>query len=236
MEIVVARAERALDYEAPVAPDDAASPPEGIIVADAAMRKLYDVLSRVSFTSATVLILGETGVGKEIVAEQIAPAEPRGTAPFLRLNCASVPEALLESELFGHERGAFTGAARPARGLLRGGERRHLLLDELGEMPLSVQAKLLRVLEDRRFSGSARTDEVRLDVRVLARHQPRPRARGRGRKLPRRSLLPHRHLHAAGPPAARAGDRDRRCSPSACSPTLRPRAAGQRRPPLGRDA
>jgi transcriptional regulator with PAS, ATPase and Fis domain len=167
MEIVVARAERALDYEAPVAPDDAACPAEGIIVADAAMRKLYDVLSRVSSTSATVLILGETGVGKEIVAEQIHRQSPRSAAPFLRLNCASVPEALLESELFGHERGAFTGADRRRAGYFEAASGGTLLLDELGEMPLSVQAKLLRVLERRTITRLGATEEVPVDVRIL---------------------------------------------------------------------
>jgi DNA-binding NtrC family response regulator len=167
MEIVVARAARPLDYEAKVAPDDGSTPAEGMVVADPAMRKLLAVLGRVAPATSTVLITGETGVGKEIVAEQIHRLSPRRSAELLRLNCASVPEALLESELFGHERGAFTGADRRRAGYFEAASGGTLLLDEIGEMPTGVQAKLLRVLERRAVTRLGSTDEVPVDVRIL---------------------------------------------------------------------
>jgi PAS domain S-box-containing protein len=133
-----------------------------------AMKELFEALKRVAVTDASVLILGETGTGKELIARSIHEAGARKDKPLVRVNCAAIPGTLMESELFGHERGAFTGATvrREGRfGLADGGT---IFLDEIGELPLDLQAKLLRVLQDGEFEplGSARTRKV--DVRVVA--------------------------------------------------------------------
>src|SRR5262249_52886877 len=117
------------------------------VVTDERMRQLYEMVDRVALGKINVLILGETGVGKELVAERIHTMSPRRAKPFVRLNCAALAESLLEAELFGYERGAFTGAAGSKAGLLESAEGGTAFLDEIGEMPLSVQAKILRVLE-----------------------------------------------------------------------------------------
>ena len=126
------------------------------------------MLQQAAPTKATILITGESGTGKEIVARAIHQISPRRSGPFFAVNCAAMPESLIESELFGHEKGAFTGAVERRAGcfeLARGGT---LLLDEIGDMPMNTQAKLLRILEEGRVRrlGSAR--EIELDVRVLA--------------------------------------------------------------------
>lgn len=121
----------------------------GPILLDPQMRRAYDLAARTAASDIAVLILGETGVGKEVMAETIHRKSHRNEAPFLKLNCAALPEALLESELFGHERGAFTGAHAAKVGLLESTEGGTVFLDELGELPLGTQAKLLRVLEER---------------------------------------------------------------------------------------
>jgi transcriptional regulator with PAS, ATPase and Fis domain len=116
----------------------------------------------------SVLVLGETGVGKEILTRQIHQLSPRAAHPFLRLNCAALPESLIESELFGHEKGAFTGAVTTKPGLLETATGGTVFLDEIGELPLPIQAKLLRVIEDRVIFrvGSIRTRKI--DVRFIA--------------------------------------------------------------------
>jgi transcriptional regulator with PAS, ATPase and Fis domain len=116
----------------------------------------------------TVLILGETGVGKELVAEALHEQSARASGPLVRLNCASLPDTLLESELFGYERGAFTGADRRKIGYLETAHGGSLFLDEIGEMPLALQAKLLRVLEQRTIVRVGGTAEVPVDVRLIA--------------------------------------------------------------------
>ncbi len=133
-----------------------------------AMRRLFAEIETVAPTSASVLILGETGTGKELVARRIhqLSANPRG--PFVALNCAAVPESLLESELFGHRKGAFTGADRARAGRLREAHRGTLFLDEVGDMPLAAQAKLLRVLQERVVEPLGGGKPVKVDVRVLA--------------------------------------------------------------------
>ena len=133
-----------------------------------AMQAFLDVVRRVVPTDASLLILGETGVGKEHLARAIHAASPRANGPWIAVNCAALPETLLESELFGHEEGAFTGAVRTHRGSFELAHRGTLFLDEIGEMPLHLQVKLLRVLQEHavRRLGSERT--ITVDVRVMA--------------------------------------------------------------------
>jgi DNA-binding NtrC family response regulator len=142
--------------------------PEGVVVADAAMVRLFELVRRLAPAPTTVLIQGETGVGKEVVAEQLHALSPRHAGPFVRLNCGSLPETLLESELFGHEKGAFTGADRKKTGYLDVAHGGTLLLDEIGELALPMQAKLLRVLESHRFMRVGGREEIAVDVRILA--------------------------------------------------------------------
>jgi two-component system response regulator AtoC len=138
--------------------------------ASAAMRKVIDMVDKVSeATDTTVLIQGESGTGKELIADLIARRTPgRKDGPFVEINCASLPESLLESELFGYERGAFTDAKAQKRGLFEAADGGTLLLDEVGEMPLSLQAKLLKVLEELTFRRLGGTRDLSVDVRVIA--------------------------------------------------------------------
>ena len=137
------------------------------VLADEAMRQLYSDARRVARTPCTVLINGETGTGKEVLAEYIHRASLRAGGPFVRLNCAALPETLLESELFGYEKGAFTGADRRREGWIEAASGGTLYLDEIGEMPLTMQAKLLRVLETSRVTRLGASSETRLDLRIV---------------------------------------------------------------------
>ncbi len=141
---------------------------EGIIFRSSRMAELMDEARVVAATDASVLIRGESGTGKEILARAIHRASPRAKAPFVAINCGAIPEQLLESELFGHVRGAFTGAASAHTGLFRAADGGTLLLDEIGDMPLALQVKLLRVLQDQavRPVGATRAESV--DIRVLS--------------------------------------------------------------------
>ena len=138
------------------------------LVSDAAMKRVYALVERIADTPMTVLILGETGVGKELVCEAIHRGSSRRDKPLIKLNCAALPETLLESELFGHERGAFTGADRRKVGFFEAADGGTLFLDEIGEMPLALQAKLLRVLERKVITRVGGTGEVATDARVIA--------------------------------------------------------------------
>jgi DNA-binding NtrC family response regulator len=133
-----------------------------------AMQEIFRLLEQVAPTNATILLTGESGTGKEVAARTIHQLSPRRTGPFFAVNCAAMPEALMESELFGHERGAFTGAIERRAGCFELARNGTLLLDEIGDMPLGTQAKLLRVLEERRVRRLGSPKEVELDVRVLA--------------------------------------------------------------------
>lgn len=133
-----------------------------------AMQEIFHLLQQVAPTSATILITGESGTGKEIAARTIHKLSPRRAGPFFAVNCAAMPEALIESELFGHEKGAFTGAVDRRAGCFEIAKGGTLLLDEIGDMPLPTQAKLLRVLEERKVRRLGSSKEVDLDVRVLA--------------------------------------------------------------------
>src|SRR5579859_7687430 len=124
-------------------------------------------VQRVAATDSTILLLGESGTGKELFARAIHGLSPRRTQPFVALNCAAIPEGLVENELFGHERGAFTGAGAKKVGKLDLAHRGTLFLDEIGELPLAIQAKLLRVLEERKLAREGGTQLVEVDVRIV---------------------------------------------------------------------
>src|SRR6185503_7585939 len=132
----------------------------------AAMRAVRDLVSKVAATSASVLLTGESGVGKEVVARAIHRASPRAGHPLLKVNCAALPGELLESELFGHERGAFTGAYREKPGKFEQAQQGTILLDEIGEVPLRLQAKLLHVLQDGEFFRVGGERILEADVRA----------------------------------------------------------------------
>ena len=132
------------------------------------MRKIYQVIEQAAPTGASVLITGESGTGKELVAQTIHQLSPRASFPFVAINCAAIPETLLESELFGHEKGAFTGAADRRQGCFELADRGTLFLDEIGEMTPATQAKLLRVLQERTFRRLGGRSEQSVDVRVVA--------------------------------------------------------------------
>ena len=138
------------------------------VVLDPAMQRVYTLVERIADTSMTVLILGETGVGKELVCEAIHQRSSRRERPLIKLNCAALPESLLESELFGYERGAFTGADKRKVGFFEAADGGTLFLDEIGDMPLPLQAKLLRVLERKIITRVGGTSEVATDARLIA--------------------------------------------------------------------
>src|SRR5215467_6078236 len=148
--------------------DDVAPILPGIVGCSSALRQVLQLLEMVSASDATVLILGETGTGKELIARAIHERSQRNKQAFVTLNCAAIPSSLFESELFGHERGAFTGANIQRAGRLELADRGTLFLDEVGDMPLELQPKLLRTIQEHTFErvGSARTKNV--DVRLVA--------------------------------------------------------------------
>ena len=140
---------------------------EQLVGASAAMQAVYGVISQVGPTDATVLITGQSGTGKEMVARSLHQASKRRTGPFIAVDCAAIPEALIESELFGHARGAFTDAKTARTGLLSQADGGTLFLDELAELPASIQPKLLRVLQERRLRPIGSDVEVSFDVRLV---------------------------------------------------------------------
>jgi two-component system response regulator AtoC len=141
---------------------------EGVVGASAAMREVMDLALRVAPFPSTVLLTGESGSGKEAVARAVHRASPRRDRPFVAVNCGAIPENLLESELFGHEKGAFTGADRAREGVFEEADGGTLFLDEIGELSMPLQVKLLRVLQERSIRRVGGTGERQVDVRVLA--------------------------------------------------------------------
>jgi formate hydrogenlyase transcriptional activator len=141
---------------------------DDIIGASPALKRVLDYAAIVADTDATVLITGETGTGKERIARMIHTMSRRKDRNFIKMNCAAIPTGLLESELFGHEKGAFTGAISQKVGRLELADKGTLLLDEIGEIPLEVQPKLLRVLQDREFERLGGTKTIKVDVRLIA--------------------------------------------------------------------
>jgi DNA-binding NtrC family response regulator len=132
------------------------------------MQELFSLIERVAPSTVSVLITGESGTGKEVVARTLHELSPRKSRPFIAVNCAAIPETLIESEIFGHEKGAFTGALERRAGCFELAEEGTILLDEIGEMPIGTQAKLLRVLEDHRLRRLGSKVETPINVRVLA--------------------------------------------------------------------
>src|SRR6266567_6441073 len=138
-----------------------------IIGNSAALRRVLDMVRVVAPTDATALINGETGTGKELIAEAIHKCSDRSNGPFVKVNCAAIPAGLLESELFGHERGAYTGAIARGIGRFERANRGTLFLDEIGDLPLELQPKLLRVMQERQFERLGGAATIHTDVRVI---------------------------------------------------------------------
>ncbi len=140
----------------------------GLVGSSPPMRRLSEILTKVAPSDVTVLIMGETGTGKEIVARALHSLSGRSPRPFVAINCGAISPQLIESELFGHEKGAFTGAVSRHRGAFEQAQNGTLFLDEIGELPLELQPKLLRVLEERSFRRVGGQEEIAVDVRILA--------------------------------------------------------------------
>ena len=149
-------------------PDLIADLPHQIVVRDPQMIALHQLIERVAASDITVLLLGETGVGKEVIAEAIHQRSRRAQGPLVRINCAALPEGLLEGELFGYERGAFTGADKAKAGHFESAQGGTIFLDEVGEIPLSTQVKLLRVLEERKILRLGARQPTAVDARIIA--------------------------------------------------------------------
>lgn len=153
----------------------AESPINGILTRDPAMQKVCRNIEKVAPSSATVMLLGESGTGKELLAKAIHNCSPRTTGKFVAINCAAIPENLLESELFGYEKGAFTGAAKQTRGKIEYADGGTFFLDEVGDLPGALQAKLLRFLQERVIERIGGREEIPVDVRIVcATHQNLP--------------------------------------------------------------
>jgi DNA-binding NtrC family response regulator len=141
---------------------------ENIIGRSPAMTKVFELVRKAARSDANILVVGDSGTGKELIARAVHANSPRAAQPFVPVDCASLPEQLLESELFGHEKGAFTGAVRAKPGLMEVAHRGTLFLDEIGELPLALQAKLLRTLQERQLRRVGGTSQIDVDVRVVS--------------------------------------------------------------------
>ncbi|HOA83465.1 MAG TPA: sigma-54 dependent transcriptional regulator [Thermodesulfovibrio thiophilus] len=141
---------------------------DGIIVKSKKMLQIIDIVKKVTPTNATVLIYGESGTGKELISRAIHYNSPRKNKPFIAINCAAIPDALIESELFGYEPGAFTGANTRKIGLIEAADQGTLFLDEIAELPITTQSKLLRVLQDKEIRRIGGKDTIKVDVRIIA--------------------------------------------------------------------
>jgi transcriptional regulator with PAS, ATPase and Fis domain len=172
----------ALSLSADAAPEDLEDCALRLIGHSPGIQKVRELISRVAPTDSTVLICGESGVGKELVAESVHAMSHRAAQPFVAINCAAIPATLIEAELFGHERGSFTGAMRTREGVFERANGGTLLLDEITEMPLDLQSRLLRVLETKRLNRVGGNADLPVDVRVLAStNRPPSRAVAEGR-------------------------------------------------------
>ena len=162
------------------------------------------MIERVAPSNVSVLVTGESGTGKELVARALHELSSRRLKPFVAVNCAAIPETLIESEIFGHEKGAFTGALERRAGCFELAEDGTLLLDEIGEMPAATQAKLLRVLEDRKLRRLGSKMETPVDVRVIAATNRDPETGSGGRGSSWRSVLPAECVQYSDASAARS--------------------------------
>ena len=203
------------------------------------MQEVFRLIEMVAPSTASVLITGESGTGKELVARTIHSLSNRKPKPFVAINCAAIPETLIESEIFGHEKGAFTGALERRTGCFELAEGGSLLLDEIGEMPIATQAKLLRVLEDRKLRRLGSKSETSVDVRVLAATNKPPEEAVAQRPVTQRSLLSFERLQyslaataraqgrSTRPGALTAGRHERKTRPHSCR---HQRCGGERLP------
>ena len=189
------------------------------------MATVRRLIAKVAPTNSTVLILGETGTGKELVARALHDQSLRAEMPFVPINCGALPENLIESELFGHRKGAFTGAEEHRTGLFEVAHGGTLFLDEIGELPKSMQAKLLRFLESGEIRRVGDNESFTCDVRVVCATNRRMERHGRRGRVPRGPLVPRQHLRDPFAAAARADRRRRPLGPPLGPP---PRRAGRR--------
>ena len=173
----------------------------------AELQAVFEVVKRAAPTRATVLILGESGTGKELIAQALHEESPRSDKPFVKVNCAALSETLLESELFGHEKGSFTGAIGRSEGRFELADGGTLFLDEIGEISPALQVKLLRVLQRARVRAGRRHPDAQGRRADRRRDEPRPRRRGEGRALPRGPLLPAQRRGGDAAAAAHAQGR-----------------------------
>jgi two-component system, NtrC family, response regulator len=170
LQLIVARAERIFDLEAEnrrLLEATAASPIDGIIASSPEMLRVLRNIERMAPTDVAVLLRGESGTGKELLARAVHKLSARAREPFVPINCAAIPETLLESELFGHEKGAFTGALKQTIGRIESADRGTLFLDEIGDVPLPMQVKLLRFLQDQVVERIGGRNPVQVDVRIV---------------------------------------------------------------------
>jgi len=170
LQLIVARAERIFDLEAEnrrLLEATAASPIDGIIASSPEMLRVLRNIEKMAPTDVAVLLRGESGTGKELIARAVHKLSARAREPFVPINCAAIPETLLESELFGHEKGAFTGALKQTIGRIESADRGTLFLDEIGDVPLPMQVKLLRFLQDQVVERIGGRHPVQVDVRIV---------------------------------------------------------------------
>jgi two-component system NtrC family response regulator len=185
LRLIVNRAERMFELEdenRKLAESAQTSPVDGIIASSPEMLRVLRTIEKIAPTHVTVLLLGESGTGKELLAQALHKMSRRAAGPFVPINCAAIPETLLESELFGHEKGAFTGALRQTIGRIESANRGTLFLDEIGDVPLPMQVKLLRFLQDQVVERVGGRKPVQVDVRIVcATNQDLDRAMAEGR-------------------------------------------------------
>ena len=194
----------------------------GLVGQSRSMRELERVIEVLASSDASAIITGESGTGKEVVARTVHALSSRRDKPFIAINAAAIPEGLIESEVFGHEQGAFTGATKPRAGVFELADGGTLFLDEIAEMPISLQPKLLRILEDGRARRLGGSKELSFDVRVLAATNRNRRAGHQRRATARRSVLSSQRLRDQAAAAARARRRH-----SAARPAFRARVRPQ---------
>lgn len=171
LKLIIERAYHLYDLETDylrLASETTTEPFEGVIAASSAMMKVCKGLEKVAGADVSVLFTGESGTGKEVMAKALHRLSSRATGPFVAINCAAIPENLLESELFGHEKGSFTGAVQQQLGKVEGAEGGTLFLDEIGDMPLPLQAKVLRFLQERQFERVGGREMIKVDVRLVS--------------------------------------------------------------------